>query len=204
MKNVKNIIIAAGIALIAGTAAAPVYAAGETTAAAVQPYGFVDLEYILNKSKVAIQASDELSAKKKSIEAEFDKKAQGLQAERDALIKQRTSLQQADFEKKMKDLQDRFVATSKQYDARHRDFDVVMKTTIGKIKDAAGDIVTKVAAEKGYAAVFTRDVVFIGSKDLDITSEVVSRMDANVKKIDIDWSPLNSSAASAPAKKSGK
>ncbi|MDE1151235.1 MAG: OmpH family outer membrane protein [Micavibrio sp.] len=189
MKTVKNIIIAAGIALIAG-AATPVFAAGTPadTSSPTIAYGFVDIEHILTTASASKQASDELSAKKKAIEAEFDKKGQALKAERDALIQQRAKMQPADFEKKMNDLQSRYNTTAKSFDDRRRTFDLVMKKTLDQIKSKIAEIVQNIAQEKQYAAVFTRDAVFIGANNLDITADVLARMDRDVKKINIDWS----------------
>ena len=203
--KMKTLILAAGLVL-AG-AATPVFAATTTdaatpavaTASPALAYGFVDLEHILTGTAIAKQANDELSAKKKAISAEFDKKGAALQAEGDALMKQKSTMKQPDFEKKMNDLETRIVALKKSFAERKAGWDVAMRSTVGAIKDRAGDVVQQVAQEKGYAAIFTRDAVFIGAKNLDITEEVIARMNKDPKKIAIDWSAGDAAVTKATA-----
>lgn len=211
MKTIKTTILAAGMALVAAAtpalatttpAAAPVAATTPTTATPALAYGFVDLAHIMGATSVAKQANDELSAKKKEITAEFGKKGDALKAQIDQLMQQKSTMAQADFEKKMIDLQKKGQDLQRAFEERKRGFDIVMSKTIKQIQDQAGDIVQQVAQEKGYAAVFTREAVFIGARNLDITDEVIERMNKSGKKISIDWSAAN--ASGAPAKSSAK
>ncbi len=183
MKIMKNIILAAGVAFLV-SASTPVFAATAPDSATPLSYGFVDLGRIMKEATVASNANAELVARKKSIESEFDKKAQALQHEGEGLMKQKASMQPADFEKKMKDLSTRITSAREDFEKRKHDFSVSMKSTVDSIQAQAGDVVQTVASEKGYAAVFTRDAVFIGARNLDITDEVIKRMNASPKKID--------------------
>jgi len=213
MKTIKMKLFAAGLAMavaatpaFAATEAAAPAAAAPSSAAAAAPalaYGFVDLGHIMAATNVAKQANDELSAKKKEITAEFGKKGDALKAQIDSLMQQKSTMAQADFEKKMIDLQKKGQDLQRAFEDRKRGFDIVMSKTIKQIQDQAGDIVQQVAQEKGYAAVFTREAVFIGARNLDITDEVIDRMNKSGKKVSIDWSAATT-AASAPAKSSKK
>ena len=59
---------------------------------------------------------------------------------------------------------------------------------------ALSDVLADIAKEKKLSAVFTEDAVMLSVPEMDMTDEVIKRMNDTVKKIPVDWS-------AAPAKK---
>jgi Skp family chaperone for outer membrane proteins len=59
--------------------------------------------------------------------------------------------------------------------------------SMGKLRAEAAKIIAEVAKERGYSAVFTQDAVIMAAEDLDMTDEVIARLNKNVKKIPVEW-----------------
>jgi Skp family chaperone for outer membrane proteins len=194
MRTIKTVIIAAGIFAFAGIAA-PAAADTPPPAQAVQPaaasaqlsYAFVDMSRILNETAVAKSVTDELGAKKKQIKSEIEQKERGLRGEADALYKQRGTLSKPEFEKKATALQAKIDSLGKSFKTRERNFEEAGKASLDKVRDIAAEYIEQVAQERRYAAVFARQAVILGSKDLDITDEVINRMNSSGKKVAVDW-----------------
>ena len=57
-----------------------------------------------------------------------------------------------------------------------------------RVSTDAQDIIETVAQQHKFAAIFSREAVIIGAKNLDITDEVIKLMNSGGKKVAVDWS----------------
>lgn len=196
MRTIKTMIIAAGaIALSGMTTPAFAEAPAQGAASVPQTYAFVDMSQVMHKATAAKAVIDELNSRSEQIISEISKKQQSIVGERDALTKQRGTLSKEDFMPKAKALEEKYDALLKSREERKGQFGLVERKALQDVRKVIGDVIEEVAQEHKYAAVFSRDAVIIGAKDLDITDEVITRMNASGKKVAIDWS-----AAKAPKK----
>jgi Skp family chaperone for outer membrane proteins len=189
MRVIKTMIIAAGALALSGFAA-PAFAEAPAQGATAIPqtYAFVDMSQVMHKATAAKAVIDELNGKSEQIIAEINKKQQAIVGERDALTKQRGSLSKEEFMPKAKALEEKYDALLKSREERKNQFGMVERKALSEVRKAIGDVIEAVAQEHKYAAVFSRDAVIIGAKDLDITDEVITRMNASGKKVAVDWS----------------
>jgi Skp family chaperone for outer membrane proteins len=189
MRTIRTIIIAAAALAFAG-ASAPAFADNPPAAGAATPqtYAFVDMVRIMRETTAAKAVNDELMKKKQSFKADLDKKAQALRSEQEALSKQRDTMKKEDLVAKARSVEERGEALNKEAGERRQAFDFVVTQSMAKVRDLAGDSIETVAQEHKYAAVFSREAVIIGAKNLDITDEVIKNMNASGKKVTVDWS----------------
>ncbi|MEZ0225059.1 MAG: OmpH family outer membrane protein [Alphaproteobacteria bacterium] len=194
MRTIKTMIIAAGAIALSGLAV-PALAEAPAQGAIPQTYAFVDMSQVMHKATAAKAVIDELNSKSEQIIADINKKQQSIVGERDALTKQRGTLSKEEFMPKAKALEEKYDALLKSREDRKNQFGVVERKALSDVRKAVGDVIEAVAQEHKFAAVFSRDAVIIGAKDLDITDEVITRMNASGKKVAVDWS-----ATKAPKK----
>ena len=189
MRIIRMTMIAVAALALAGTGA-PAFAdtpPAQTQGAIPLTYGFVDMMRIMRETTAAKGVNDELVAKKAALKADFEKKAAALREEGKALGKQHDTLSKEEFEKKARALEEKISELNHSTDERKQSFEAVVNQSMSKVRDLAGDTIEAVAQEHRYAAVFSREAVIIGAKNLDITDEVIKSMNASGKKVAVDW-----------------
>jgi outer membrane protein len=179
-------------AIIAGVALASL-AGSPAVYAETHPRNFaiVDMNKVMREAAAGDQIRTELNAKSKQFHTELENQDKTLSAQKEALAKSRESMTEDAFEKKVKELQGKYGEAERLLQERRRTLDVVSNTSRNKLLTEATKLIADIAKEKGYSAVFTQEAVLLAEPDLDITDEVVKRMNTSVKKIAIDWNAAN-------------
>ncbi|MCC7036854.1 MAG: OmpH family outer membrane protein [Alphaproteobacteria bacterium] len=178
--------------IIAGVAAASL-AASPAVHAETHPLNFaiVDMNKVMREATAGDQIRTELTAKSKQFHTELENQDKTLSAQKEALAKSRESMTEDAFEKKVKELQGKYGEAERLLQERRRTLDVASNTSRNKLLTEATKLIADIAKEKGYSAVFTQEAVLLAEPELDITDEVVKRMNTSVKKIAIDWNAAN-------------
>ncbi|MEZ0259990.1 MAG: OmpH family outer membrane protein [Alphaproteobacteria bacterium] len=180
MKTIKTAIIAAGFAVLA---AAPALA--EPTPG---NYAFVNLPAVVQNSAAGKAANAEMEIKGKQFQAELAKEDKALDEAKAAFEKEFPNMDRPTYETKRKELQSRIDKAEGILRDRKRALQFAKLSSRDKITTEANKIIAAMAEEKNYAAVFTQEAVILAARDLDITKEVISRLDSKVSKITVDWS----------------
>lgn len=183
MKDWKKIMIAAGAVAVL-TAATPALAETGPSIA----YGIVDMGQVLQQSEAAKGILAEMEKKRKEYQDQIEKEETKLRVDEEAIIKQRDTVTKDEFEKKRKAFEEKVMNAQKLVQGRKHTLDQAFGESMAKLKTESAKIVSDIAKEKGYAAVFTQEAVIIATRDMDITEEVVKRLNKDVKKIAVDWS----------------
>lgn len=185
MKMVKTSIIAAVMLATFGFSAA---SRAETHPVS---YAVVDMNKVMREATAGDGIRTELNAKSKQFHTELENQDKKLTAEKEALAQKRAGMTAEDFEKKVKELQGKYGNAERMLQERRRTLDVASNTSRNKLLTEATKIIADIAKEKGYVTVFTQEAVLLAEPELDITDEVVKRMNTSVKKIVIDWNAAN-------------
>lgn len=178
MKTFKTAIVAAGFAIMA---AAPALA--ETG-----NYAFVNLGAVVQKSAAGKAADAEIDSKGKQYQAELAKEDKNLEAAKAAFEADRAKMDREQYEKKYTEMQTKFMKAEGMLRERKRALQYARVSSNEKIAREAGEIIKAIAKEKGYVAVFTQDAAIVRDDTLDITAEVITRLDSKVSKVPVDWS----------------
>ena len=153
------------------------------------------------------------SAAGKSILAQRDKYAQQFQgevekekkalAEAEAeLGRQRSILAPDAFAQKAKELQQRFVESQRKMQERGAALDKSLNTAMGQLRQQAGKIVAEVATETGANLVLQEGSVLNFDPAMNVTTQVIERLDKAAPKIDVP--PPVTGAGAAAEKKTKK
>lgn len=168
MKKIVVVVVAAFfvIGILCGSAAAKEY-----------KIGYVDLAKV----------SDEYG-KTKDYEKSFDTQVKGKDAERQKLVDEIRKMKdeqallsdkakaekQATIEEKIKNLQ--------EFDKKVRDELIKQRNTmLGDIQKDIDGVISAYAKEAGYDVILIKQTVLYGGSDLDVTAEVIKRLNAPKK-----------------------
>lgn len=167
--------LVASLALVAGSAQA------ETNV------GVVNIAKILKDSKAATSVRSQLQAKQKSFQAELDAKEKSLFAEDQALVKQKDSTDKAAFEKKVKDFREKAATEQRAVQGKKAALDKSFAVALEEIQKNVLDIVKQVAAEKKLNLIVSSAQVLYGDESLDITGEVLKRLDSKLPTVAVKF-----------------
>lgn len=176
--------------------AAPALAAEQPAAATTPVFGFVDVSKVLQTTDAAKDILAQMDVKYKEYQAKIKKEEDSLRDMETSLAKEKDTLSKEAFQEKYKVLQEKFSKEQKMVQDSKRTFDKALSTAMNQLRAEAATVVKGLAEEKHYAAVFTQDAMIVSVPELDMTSEVIARLNKNVKKISVDWA-----AAAADTKK---
>lgn len=180
MKTLKIVMIAAAFAMMAAAPALADPVAGN--------YAFVNLNAVVNDSAAGKAADAEIESKGKQYQAELAKEDKTLEAAKTAFEAERPKLDRDAYEKKYNELQSKFVKAEGMLRDRKRALSFARLSSRDKIMREAVKVIADITKEKGYSAVFTQEAVVLAADNLDITKDVIARLDSKVSKISVDWS----------------
>ena len=186
MKTIRLIVLVMGI-MVMGSPALPALAANDP-AAAVQSFGVVDMNKIMQTTDAAKNIFSQMEEKRKEYQTQISKEEGALRAAEQEIIKQKDGLSKDEFEKKRKEFEEKVISGQKLVRDRKRILDQAFNGSMVSLRSEAIKIVAEVAKERNYSAVFTQDAVMISTPSLDMTGMVIELMNKSVKKILVDWS----------------
>ena len=153
--------------------------------AAPPTVAIVDVEKILAESKAAQSLQKQIQAKKESFQKEFSVKESELKKTETDLMAEREKLSAEEFGKKRKAYEEKILETRKLFQKRRNSLDEGLNVAMSELRKNIAQATTDVAGEKKYDIVLTRDSVLIADKALDITSDVLKKLDAKLTDIQL-------------------
>ncbi len=169
------------VVLAAFLAGAPAQAA-ETLS-----FGVIDMSRVMKETDAAKGIFAELESKRGEYQKQVKKEEDSLRTAEQEIIKQKDKMSEEEFKKAKMSFEEKVFAAQKLVQERKKTLDDALNNSIDKLRAAAAKETAAVAKEKGYSAVFTQDAVMLAEPGLDLTDEVVKRLNANTKKIPIKW-----------------
>jgi outer membrane protein len=179
---------AAWIAVILATVALASPALAEDAPAGVQTFGVVDTSKVLRTSEAAKGIFGALEGKRKEFQAQIAKEEDKLRADGQKFEKEKATLTKEQAEARHKEIEQKLYNGQKMVQERKALLDRTFNDSMMKLKAETAKIVAEIAKEKGYSAVFAQEAVLLSSPTLDMTDEVIKRLNDKVKSIPIDWS----------------
>ncbi len=162
------------------------YAAHAQDVAAVN-IGVVDTQAVLQTSKAGKHIQSQLDAKRQEYQKQISGKEDSLRAMEKSILDQKGSLSEEEFAKKRREFEKEVVATQKMVQSNKRSLEAGFARGLAKLRDEIRETISVVAQKRGYALVMSQDAVIIAAQQMDMTQDVITALDKNVSKIDIDW-----------------
>lgn len=171
--------LAAAAGLWAALAAPPV-AAQEIPAPVII---IVDVQQILRDSLVAKNVQAQMTQRTDAYTKEVSDQENELRRTQDELERQRTVLSPDAFNAKMRDFQQRYDALDHGVQATRQGLQQAYNDAMTKVENTALQIISDIAVERKANLVVTKAAVLFTAEGLDITQEVIRRLDEKLPSV---------------------
>lgn len=155
----------------------------------------VNMQQILSDSTAAKSAHDQLETKSKSFQADITKKQDQLQKENQELGKQQSVLSKSAFEEKATAFRKKVTEAQKEMQTKRALLDNASARAGNEIQKTVSEIVSAIAKEKGFVAAIPTSQLIYADPKLDITSDVLTRLNQKLPKIDVKFDSSDDSSS---------
>ncbi|MBO6667562.1 OmpH family outer membrane protein [Parvibaculum sp.] len=145
----------------------------------------VDTEAVFSQSKVGQSIRSQFEDQAKKLRAEGKKTDDALQADAKKLTEERALLSQEDLKKKVEALQKREAEFRQSMQQKSQALQLGLQRANAKVEAALRPIFAQVLKEKGGTVLFDQSVVLAGGADLDISAEVLKRLNEQMATVEV-------------------
>ena len=184
--SVKNIGIASLIVAIIVPVAGLAFAQGLTS----PEIGIVDVQKVLRDSKASKSIRPTIDKMRKEFQKQVSEQEQRLRQVEQELSRQRAILAPEAFAKKRRTFSEQARVAQKSVQKRRRELDRAFNETKNEILKSLIVVAQEVATEKKLNILIEKRFVFISAKKLDVTDEIIKRLDKRLPKVAIDFSKV--------------
>ncbi|MEQ8268219.1 MAG: OmpH family outer membrane protein [Parvibaculum sp.] len=145
----------------------------------------VDTDAVYSQSKVGQSIRTQFEAAAKKLQAEGKKIDDGIQADAQKLRDERALLSQEDFQKKVQALQKREMEFQQSMQQKSQALQLGVQRATAKVDANLRPIFAEVLREKGGTVLLAQSVVLVGGADLDISAEVLKRLNERMTTVEV-------------------
>lgn len=157
-------------------------------------FAVVNIQKVMSDSTAVQSVREQLDKKQKGFQEELSKKDQALQKEGQELGKKRGVLSKDVFETKDRAFRAKVTDEQKEVQSKKALLDSAFERALAEVQKSVTEIITDMSKEKGFIiAIPTSQILYADSK-LDISDEVLKRLNAKLPKVDVKFD-----APAAPA-----
>jgi len=149
--------------------------------------GVVDIQRVVNASKVAKDVQVQLDQKRKSVQTQMAQQEKDLRALEQVLKTQRNSMSAEVFAKKQDDFKANLRAAQKNFAKNRLAWEKASDKSFKTIRNEAAKVIGDIASEQGYAMVVAKDSVVLAEKSLDLTELALRNLDKKMTKLVVQW-----------------
>ena len=145
---------------------------------------YIDMDRILNTSKVGKKAVTNLEENHKKKIQNFKKIEEDLKKKERDIVSQKNILSNEEYSKKINDLR---IEVRNYRNERQKSLDLLTKRRIEisqKFLKKINPLIADYAKEKSISLIIQKKNIVMGKTELDITSEIMDLIDKNIKQID--------------------
>ena len=177
------------------TALAPLAAHGQVPAPVIVS---VDVQQILRDSLVAKDVQAQMDQRTDRYTKEVTDQENELQKTQEELEKERSTLAPEAFNIKMRDFQRRYDALDNRVQATRQALQQSYNDAMTKVETTALQIISDIAAERKANLVVAKAAVLFEASELDITQEVIKRLDVKLPQVQLAAPQIAPNGATTP------
>lgn len=151
----------------------------------------VDVDRIKRESAAAISIREALNSAKEKFEADLRAEGEGLKAEEDQLRKQQTILAPEAFAAKRRDLEQRYAELRRRVQETSTLLARARVQAFNTLQSEMYKVLTSQMKDKKISMTMVRKSVLIYDERMDITDDVLQRLDAQLPKVDVVFDQQN-------------
>lgn len=195
MKQRYAALSAAAVLLAAFQLASPPPAAAQQQLAAPIVV-VIDVQRILRESLAAQSVRGQLEDRRTSLRGEFSGLEKDLRDAEQALARQKAVLSEEAFHAKRQQYERRVVEAQQKFEDSRRDLDQAFQQALKEIQVGMLQVAEGVAVEMDADLVLAKSQVMFVNTDLDITDQVITRLDKQLPSVKV---PAPKASGPAPA-----
>ncbi|MBO6559218.1 MAG: OmpH family outer membrane protein [Nisaea sp.] len=148
----------------------------------------VDAQLIMRQSDAAKMIREQVEARRKIYEKEYQQREAEVREAEKALPQQRAILANDVFQARLREHQEKVASLQRDGQSMKRQLDQAFGRANGKVREAMIDIVAEVAKEANVGLVLFKNQIFLGDRKIDLTEEVMVRLNKRLPKVDVTFS----------------
>lgn len=145
----------------------------------------VDIQALLKESKAATSIEKQISKMRTSFQAEVEKAEKDLRTKEQAILAERDKLTEDQLKTKVEAFQKDVGDSQKKVQDRKAALDKSVSEALNKIRGEIVKVVADIGEKQNLDLVLARTDVVIVDKSLDITAEVLKRIDATLPDVKV-------------------
>ena len=149
------------------------------------PVAVLDVQAILRNAKAVKSIRKQITKFGSKFEEEIEKERAEIRKANQELARQRTILSPDIFAEKRRKFEKRVVEVQRLVQKRQRELDKSRNTAMGVVNKTYTEIVSKVANENNLAVIVRKAQTAYSVKALDITSEILTRLDEKLPTVKV-------------------
>ncbi|AGH98075.1 OmpH family outer membrane protein [Micavibrio aeruginosavorus] len=187
-----GVVVLAGLALIVGPSLLSHATNDAVKAQAVAGSGHViaviDAQAVLNSSKAGKSIQDQLATQRDAFQKEFSKMERDLGEEEKKLVAERDKLTPEKFAEKRRAFEEKLMDARRLAQRRRVSLEKASADAYNKLRGRMTEIVAEQAQANGYDIVLTRQNVVLAEKEMDITGQVMDKLNKDFPDVKLDIS----------------
>ena len=144
---------------------------------------FININYIVNNSKVGKDLNDIIENKSKKITSDLNDLGKKIETKKDKIISQKNILKKEEYEKLVKTYEDEVKRFNNIRKKKNEDFNIFRINSQKKIIEALNPLITDFLKKESVQILLQKEQIIFGDKELDITEEILKIFNEKHKKI---------------------
>lgn len=149
----------------------------------------VDVESILEHSRAILQIKKSINIISEQIQSELSSKEIQLKEAEAELIKQRGVLPKDKFDSLVAAFNKRVSATQQEMQNKKTALEQAHANAIAEVHKNTIDVISDLSKKYGFNIVFPSSQVLFVNNSLNITHEVISNLNENLKEVEVNYQP---------------
>jgi Skp family chaperone for outer membrane proteins len=158
------------------------------------------MQYLLRESKAAKSITKQLEKQRSTMMKELSKQESDLRAARAEIERQRSILSPDAFSAKAKEWEQKWVQLDHTAQSKRKSLDYTRAAASNKVIEAIAKVSSEIALERNATLVLPKEAVVLVDKSLEITDEVLKRLDQKLPTVAVNLVQPGEAGAGSKAK----
>lgn len=156
----------------------------------------VDVQKLLRESNAAKSIQGQIGALRSNFQKEIADEEKSLSEQEKALSRKRTSLSAEAFTAERRKFEQSFASAQRKVQMHKRQLDIGLSKALVELRSNIVTVVREIAKERNADLVLNDQQVIIVNSSLDVTDEVMRRLNAKISDIKVVLPPLPANSGS--------
>jgi outer membrane protein len=145
-----------------------------------------DVLQVLRDARASQSVREQIDKQRASYQAEIAKQENDLRAADQQLAQQRAILAPEAFAQRRRDLEKRISDAQQSVQNRRRALDQAFTESMQRVEGSMIEVISEIARDKNYQVVLPKSQVVIVQTQLDITGEVLARLNKKITTVSVN------------------